>query len=196
MKAILTAQVDAPDSKQSRTYYDTGSRSLPASDITSGTLVPQSGRVTSRRDYLVADTTYVSVAFDYDNNSQVTVTTDQNTNEWTKTYDAMGRHRTTVTPTVSSTSECPRLRIGAPQWCDGNGNAAKDQAQEWACYMFSYDTEYVMVPEAFQVRISQAGGLCYLLNQRSRIRGNARAAAARMSTSISHISPVLPADFV
>jgi hypothetical protein len=46
--------------------------------------------------------------------------------------------------------------------------------------MFSHDTEYTDVPEAFQVRISQAGGLCYLLNQRTRIRGNARAAAARM----------------
>jgi YD repeat-containing protein len=124
-KDLRTTKVDAPDSKQSRTYYDTCSRSVPASDITSGTLVPQSGRVTSRRDYLIADSTYVSVAYTYDHNSQVTVTTDQNSNEWTKTYDGMGRHRTTVTPTVSSTSECPRLRIGAPQWYDGNGNVAE-----------------------------------------------------------------------
>src|SRR3990172_10372203 len=41
-KNLRTTKVDAPDSKQSRTYYD------------------EAGRVTSRRDYLVADSTYVS----------------------------------------------------------------------------------------------------------------------------------------
>ena len=154
--------------------------------------------MTSRRDYLIADSTEVAepfqvrisragrschhaVAYTYDGNSQVTVTTDQNSNDWTKTYDAMGRHRTTVTPTVSSTSECPRLRIGAPQWCDGNGNAAKDQAHEWACHRFSCDTEYANVPEPFQAR-NFTGGTLVLPSQPADADSGtrARAEAARM----------------
>src|SRR3990172_433898 len=162
-KNLRTTKVDAPDSKQSRTYYYTGSRSLPASDITSGTLVPQSGRVTSRRDYLVADTTYVSVAFDYDNNSQVITTTDQNSNEWTKTYDAMGRHRATVTPTVSSTYYTNGAKARRFRSCrkhlfsaDGNGNVVK------VTDFNSHNTEYVKVPDASRLRISRAGRSCSL----------------------------------
>ena len=160
-KNLRTTKVDAPDSKQSRTYYDAGSRSLPASDITSGTLAPQSGRVTSRRDYLIADSTYVSVSFDYDNNSQVTVTTDQNSNQWTKTYDAMVRHRTTVTPTVSSTYYTKGAKARRFRSCrkhlfsaDGNGNVVK------VTDFNSHDTEYVynQLNQRARIRYKGAGG--------------------------------------
>ncbi len=128
-KNMRTTQVDMPDSRRTAYVYD------------------QAGRTTHVRNY--TDTSgggsYVTTAYAYNNNSQITTTTDQNGGQWPKTFDAMGRNVTTVTPTVSSTN------YTNTKYYDGNGNIVK------VTDFKSQNTEYTYNARGQRTRIRYKG---------------------------------------